>query len=179
MRESCMKSEGPTVLAVASFSAFNSRETVRKPTSRSDQAFVQTLIEQFPYLISSCPVLLIFIDTMSSFGTLYKGPPGDAKSGEKIFRNKCAECHTVEKVGRHKEGPNLHGLFGRISGTAPGYHYSVNTFNKAVTWDEQTLYEYLNNPQAYIQGTTDVFPGLKKPQERADVIAYLKKSTAT
>lgn len=49
----------------------------------------------------------------------------------------------------------------------------------AVIWDEKTLYEYLNNPKKYIPGTKMVFPGLKKPQERADLIAYLKQATSS
>ncbi|KAJ8477012.1 hypothetical protein OPV22_020739 [Ensete ventricosum] len=75
-------------------------------------------------------------------------------------------------------GPNLNGLFGRQSGTTPGYSYSAANKNMAVIWGESTLYDYLLNPKKYIPGTKMVFPGLKKPQERADLIAYLKQSTA-
>ncbi|XP_011005185.1 PREDICTED: cytochrome c-like [Populus euphratica] len=75
--------------------------------------------------------------------------------------------------------PNLNGLFGRQSGTTAGYSYSAANKNRAVTWEEKTLYDYLLNPKKYIPGTKMVFPGLKKPQERADLIAYLKQSTAS
>eukprot|EP00850_Spirogloea_muscicola_P010918 SM000066S20393 [mRNA] locus=s66:24139:24732:+ [translate_table: standard] len=60
----------------------------------------------------------------------------------------------------------------------PGFSYSSANKGKAVHWDEETLYEYLLNPKKYIPGTKMVFPGLKKPQERADLIAHLKKATA-
>jgi cytochrome c2 len=75
------------------------------------------------------------------------------------------------------QGPNLGGLFGRVSGTTEGFSYSAANKNKGVTWNEDTLYDYLLNPKKYIPGTKMVFAGLKKPEDRADLIAYLKEST--
>ena len=76
------------------------------------------------------------------------------------------------------QGPNLGGLFGRQSGTIDGFSYSKANKEKAVQWEEGTLYDYLLNPKKYIPGTKMVFAGLKKPQDRADLIAYLKSATA-
>ena len=67
--------------------------------------------------------------------------------------------------------------FGRVSGTTEGFSYSAANKNKGVKWGEETLYDYLLNPKKYIPGTKMVFAGLKKPQDRADLIAYLKEST--
>ncbi|KAG2453559.1 hypothetical protein CHLRE_12g522600v5 [Chlamydomonas reinhardtii] len=110
--------------------------------------------------------------------TFAEAPAGDLARGEKIFKTKCAQCHVAEKGGGHKQGPNLGGLFGRVSGTAAGFAYSKANKEAAVTWGESTLYEYLLNPKKYMPGNKMVFAGLKKPEERADLIAYLKQATA-
>ena len=100
---------------------------------------------------------------------------GDAAAGEKVFR-KCKACHSLE-AGENKIGPSLHGVFGRTAGTVEGFKYSDAMKESGIVWDESTLDAYLENPKKNVPGTRMAFPGLRKEEDRANVIAYLMEAT--
>jgi cytochrome c len=97
---------------------------------------------------------------------------GDPVKGEAVFRQ-CQTCH-VKQVGVNKVGPSLAGIVGRPAGSIPGFRYSEANKNSGITWSEQELYVYLEDPKAKVPGTIMAFVGIKDSQKRADVIAYLK-----
>jgi cytochrome c len=98
---------------------------------------------------------------------------GDPVNGKSVF-NQCATCHAIE-AGENRVGPTLHGIIGRHSGAVPGFHYSAANKGSGLVWTEQELYAYLANPQKVVPGTYMTYAGLKDPQKRADVIAYLQE----
>ena len=100
---------------------------------------------------------------------------GDAAAGEKIFLQ-CRACHVVEP-GVNRVGPSLHGIVGRPAGQVAGYNYSPANKNSGLTWTEEQLFTYLEAPQKAVPGTKMAFAGLKQPQDRANVIAYLKTAS--
>ena len=100
---------------------------------------------------------------------------GDAAKGEKIYK-KCKACHSLE-AGKKKVGPSLAGLFGRTAGTVEGFKYSTAMKDSGIVWDEAALDSFLTKPKDFVPKTRMAFPGLKKEQDRMDVIAYLKEAT--
>jgi cytochrome c len=99
---------------------------------------------------------------------------GDAAKGEAVFA-KCKACHTIDQGGANGIGPNLFGVHGEaVAGDRGGYAFSDALKGKGGTWDDATLDAWLAGPAKFAQGTKMTFAGISDPQQRADVIAYLK-----
>ncbi|HJQ18249.1 MAG TPA: cytochrome c family protein [Allosphingosinicella sp.] len=100
----------------------------------------------------------------------------DPAQGESVFK-KCATCHNAAKGGPNQLGPNLWGVLGKPHGHVPGFAYSDALKSKPGVWDWDSLGQWLHSPKAYAPGTKMTFAGLSKPQDRANVIAYLNKQS--
>ena len=102
----------------------------------------------------------------------------DLAAGEATFK-KCTACHSIEKGGPNKIGPNLWGVVGGPHGHMEGFAYSDALKGKPGNWDYEALNAWLFSPKAYAPGTKMTFAGLKKTQERANVIAWLRTQADT
>ena len=96
----------------------------------------------------------------------------DVDAGKKVFR-KCKACHTLKAGGKSAIGPNLHGVVGRNAATVDGFKYSKAMKESGLVWDEATLTGYLTKPKEFLPGNKMPFPGLKKPEQIENVIAYI------
>ncbi|MCW3783363.1 c-type cytochrome [Defluviimonas salinarum] len=95
----------------------------------------------------------------------------DAAAGEKVF-GKCKACHKLD--GSNGTGPHLDGVVNRAVGAVAGFGYSDAMAGHGGTWDPETLSAFLEDPKGNVAGTKMSFAGLKKPEDRANLIAYLQ-----
>ncbi len=101
----------------------------------------------------------------------------DLKNGQDHF-SLCRSCHTIVQSGANMTGPNLYGVFGAKAAGKSGYTYSDALKAKGLTWDAATLDQWLAGPQTFVPGTKMSFPGLRDPNDRRDVIGYLKVASS-
>ncbi|MEO1191748.1 MAG: cytochrome c family protein [Pseudomonadota bacterium] len=100
----------------------------------------------------------------------------DVAKGQRIARQ-CTACHTFEQGGGNRVGPNLYGVIGKPAGEGEDYNWSQAMADKGkagLTWTYKNLYDYLENPRQFVPGTKMAYPGLRKTEDRADVIAYIR-----
>ena len=98
----------------------------------------------------------------------------DAEAGKASF-NKCLACHAIGEDAKNKVGPELNGLDGRKSGTAPDYNYSDANKNSGITWNEAEFKEYIKDPKAKVPGTKMAFAGIKNDKEVNDLWTFISQ----
>jgi cytochrome c len=96
----------------------------------------------------------------------------DPRLGEQVFK-KCAACHTATPGGANGLGPNVHGIMGQPVASRPGFAYSDALKSKGGTWDWETMSAWLKSPKSFAPGTKMTFAGLSKPEDRANLMAWL------
>ena len=96
------------------------------------------------------------------------------EKGEKIFK-KCSACHTHKKDGENKVGPNLWNIINKPKGKSAGFNYSKELAEFGGVWTYEEMNQFLYKPKEYIKGTKMNFSGLKKVDDRANLILYLRK----
>jgi cytochrome c len=102
---------------------------------------------------------------------------GDAAQGEKVF-NQCKACHAVDEP-QNKVGPHLVGIFGRPAGSVEDFKYSDALKESGITWNDETLSAFVADPRGYIKGNRMAYAGLKKDEDIANLLAYLKQESAS
>ncbi len=102
----------------------------------------------------------------------------DPAKGEALAKP-CTTCHTFEQGGANKVGPNLWGVVGNKHGHKEDFTYSKAMGEHPGTWGYQELSEFLTKPAKYLPGTKMAFAGLKKPEDRANILAYMNKMSGS
>ena len=118
-------------------------------------------------------------DTPPDWGT--ELAKADVAAGAAVSQ-KCASCHNFANGGPNQTGPNLWGVLGRKPGSHAGFAYSQGMTDfggKQAAWDYQHVYEFLSGPAAYINGTKMSFVGLKKREDRINLIAWLRQQNSS
>jgi cytochrome c len=112
----------------------------------------------------------LLVTTLLSAAISAPAMAGDPVHGQELYESRCIACHSPDA---NRVGPRHRGVVGRVSGTVPDFNYSKALKTAQVTWDEQSLDQWLTNPQAFIPGQKMNFR-VSDPADRADLIAYLR-----
>ncbi len=119
--------------------------------------------------------VLLLAGALAASGSLAHAD-GNPVAGERLF-GKCRACHTIGEGARHRAGPQLNGLIGRVAGTQPDFRYSpamIAAGEAGLTWSHETLAAYIVNPKGLVKGNAMAFGGIKNKNDVENLIAYLK-----
>ncbi len=100
----------------------------------------------------------------------------DPAKGENVAKQ-CIACHKFDKGGANGQGPALYGVIGKAMGGVAGFEYSAGMKAFGKPWDFESLDKFLANPKAFVTGTKMTYAGLSRPEQRADIIAYLNSKS--
>jgi cytochrome c len=100
-------------------------------------------------------------------------PAQSAASGKELFERRCGGCHALD---RDKEGPRLRGVYGRVAGSVDSFQYSDALKKSKVTWNETTLDKWLTDTEKLVPDN-DMSFHVEKPDERGEIITYLKQNS--
>lgn len=159
--EACMENckESVEITARAQIIDVTPEETAAKEAAEAAEAPVETPVEEEPAAVEEAAI-----------------DPELAAAGEKVFK-KCKACHQVGEGAKNRTGPILNNLFGAVAGTVEDFRYSsvmVEAGENGLVWDAETLDEFLTKPRDYMRGTKMSFSGLRKEDDRAALIEYLR-----
>jgi len=100
-------------------------------------------------------------------------PLSTLERGRKLYK-RCSTCHTLDEGGRNKVGPNLYGIFGATAGKKDGFKYSSAMAESGLVWTDENLDGYIENPAKFMPKNRMSFIGLRKSEDRAAVLEYMK-----
>ena len=122
-----------------------------------------------PLVVTGCVTLFVALASFVALPRLAKAQNSD--HGKELFERRCSGCHALDK---EKEGPRLRGVYGRTSGTVTSFQYSNALKTAHITWDAASLDKWLADPEKLVPDSDMAFQ-LVRPDERSDIIAYLKQ----
>lgn len=140
-------------------------KTMRCGAAAAALVLIGSIISPSVFAQDSCAITIA--------GTTYEP---NVKKGKRAFL-KCRACHTLAPGGRVMTGPNLGLVFEREPLGNEGYKYSKAFQEKPIAWDFDKIDSFIENPRAFMPGSKMLFSGIKSPEERANVIAYLRQET--
>ncbi|MCC1492939.1 c-type cytochrome [Cognatishimia sp. F0-27] len=119
-----------------------------------------------------------FGESMGQTERAFLRDPATMSNGERQFMRKCSICHALTDAPSRKAGPSLFGVFGRAAGSVDGYAYSDTLSGSPIVWDDDTIDALFDQgPDHYIPGSKMPMQVITKPQDRADLIAFMKEAT--
>lgn len=127
--------------------------------------------------VAEPPATPVAVDNSEVFAALpepYKS--ADFNRGKRTFKL-CQSCHTLNEGGQNLVGPNLYGIFGREIGTVEGFTYSKAVDESDIVWSPEILADWLESPRNFLPGNKMSFAGVRKPEDRTAVIAYIMAET--